>query len=210
MSKEEPYYVNHSKTKKFPWSLYHRPLEKSLINFLQKNSCQSQKKSLLIIGPGALEEHPQLVQLNFDIHIADIDQRVIDHLTSKHQSLTGHLVTESCDSYPHQNFDLIYAKEVIEHFNKPRLFTDKIYDLLAPKGHFWISTPNYGFFLLPFLEKTILELIARMSGFSRKDIHPSKFEYKALQRILMDSGFMNIKVEETRFKLALIASGEKA
>jgi 2-polyprenyl-3-methyl-5-hydroxy-6-metoxy-1,4-benzoquinol methylase len=210
MSTPQVYFKNHSRATRFPWSLYHRPLFTSLVNFLKSKTVDGKK--ILVIGPGELQEIELLIQLGFELSILDIDPRVIDHLRQKYPTYISQafLVDDHFNNYPeHESFDIIYAKEVIEHFEEPRRFFAKIYEVLKKGGRLWVSTPNYGFFLLPLIEITILEFIARISGFSRKHIHPTKYSFTKLQKDLTESGFKDLTINQTQFKLALVATAFK-
>lgn len=206
---EEIYFANHSRAFKFPWSLYHRPLLEDLIEFLTSN--RSKEMSILVIGPGDFFELGFLKDINAKVSILDIDQRVLTNIKEKNPSMdiTTYLVDENFGGYPEgQRFDVIYAKEVIEHIPRYDFFLWKIKELLSENGKVWLSTPNYGYFLLPFLEITILEFIARLSGFSRFEIHPSKFSVELLQNAMMKAGFKNLSIKETDFRFAIIAIGK--
>lgn len=208
MSKDQVYLSNHGRAMRFPWSLYHLPLIRSLHHFLSSVKNPAGKK-ILVIGPGDLQELSLLKDLAFEVSILDIDQRVLDKLRKEYpESIrNSYLVDDNFMGYPDpESFDVIYAKEVIEHLPVPEHFVRKVRDILRPHGVVWMSTPNYGFFLLPFLEKTILEVIARLSGFSRRDIHPSRFDREKLERIFSDNGFEVQNVEVTFAGLALSVS----
>ena len=212
MARNEVYFSNHGRALKFPWSLYHAPLIHSLNKFLNDGSGKVGRK-ILVIGPGDLPELPDLLRLKLKISILDIDPRVIDQLKEKFGDTLDQafLVGENFENYPQpESFDLIYAKEVIEHFANPSPFVSRIFSLLRPGGRVWISTPNYGFFLLPFLESTILEIIARFSGFSRRNIHPSRFSRNSLQKIFSENKFVVETCEETFAKLALFIISRKS
>ena len=98
---------------------------------------------------------------------------------------------------------------MIEHLVDYDQFLAKIFSVLKSKGSLWLSTPNYGFFLLPFLERTVLEAIARISHFTRKDIHPSRFNESKLKSAVYSAGFNPTRVLVTPFKLALTISASK-
>ena len=209
MSQLEVYFPNHERAFKFPWSIYHRPLLNNLLT--QINSLQA-GDHVLVIGPGAFEEIRYLKQQGVTISVLDIDPRVLElHKKNNHNDVENYyLVGQDFTGYPVEaTFDFIYAKEVIEHLPDYLNFLSQVKRCLKPSGRLWLSTPNYGFFLLPLLEKTILELVARVSGFSRKDIHPSKFTNQKLFEALKFSGLIEISIETMPFKLSLVAVGQK-
>lgn len=208
MSNHQPYFSNHNKALIFPWSIYHKPLLLSLEKFL-KGFNPKEPKTILVIGPGDLQELAMLLHFNFKPSLLDIDERTLENLKNKHpDSIDSYYrVDENFNGYPKdKKFDAIYAKEVIEHIPASDKFLEQLKKVLKPGGKIWLSTPNYGFFLLPFLENTVLEVIARFSGFSRKDIHPNKYSAKKFQSELLSSGFKDVDVEVTFAKLALVGT----
>lgn len=210
MSELEVYFKNHNRTLRFPWSIYHKPLLEDLEKFLKSNVTKGKK--ILVIGPGDFQEFELLISFSSNVSILDIDPRVLEVTKSRHGSkiLNYYLVNHDLSGYPlAESYDIIYAKEVIEHLPAYNNFLCKIHSVLKPKGKIWLSTPNYGFFLLPFLEATILELIAKVSGFSRKNIHPSKFTKPQLQSAAEKAGFKNLILKVTFLRLALTLIGSK-
>lgn len=204
------YFGNHDRATRFPWCIYHNPLYRELIAFLGLQG--SSKKSLLVIGPGDFQEIEVLIKMGFQISILDIDPRVILKIKQRYPDhiYKTFIVDSFFNNYPTEDsFDLVYAKEVIEHFDQPEMFLNHVFRLLKNDGRLWLSTPNYGFFLLPFLEKTILELIAKASGFSRRMIHPTKYSLNRLNDDLKAAHFSQVDVRETRFRLALVATAKR-
>ena len=106
---------------------------------------------------------------------------------------------------PDRGFAGIYAKEVIEHILAWPAWLTGLRRALLPSGRLWLSTPNYGEPWLPALESTILELIARRSGFSRRHLHPSRFSRRSLARGLRAAGFESVHASVTPTRLALTA-----
>jgi 2-polyprenyl-3-methyl-5-hydroxy-6-metoxy-1,4-benzoquinol methylase len=204
MSRREVYFKNHRNTMIFPWSIYHRPLYQSLIQTINSLPTGS---SVLVVGPGYLAEGEELKKKNLKVSLLDIDPRVLEYhqKVQNHTIEAFHLVDEKGGGYPEKQFDFIYAKEVIEHVPDPEKFLGDLKRCLRRGGLLWLSTPNYGFFLLPFLERTVLEWIAWLNGFSRKGIHPSQFTSSTLFFELQKMDFVKISVKETRLRLALIA-----
>lgn len=198
------YFSNHQRALRFPWSIYHRPLLDSLFHFLDSFP-DPRGKRILVIGPGDFQELPYLLHRGFSVSVLDIDDRVLQGLRRDHGDKIDeyYLVDEALSGYPTEAFDGIYAKEVIEHLPDPVPFVQKLHGLLGPSGKLWLSTPNYEFFLLPLLENTVLEIVARLSGFSRKHIHPSKFGPRRIRQLLINADFMIETLEVTFASLAL-------
>lgn len=195
---------------RFPWSIYHRPLHDNLMEFIQ-TAKTLKLMSVLIIGPGEFHEAQSLFDLGFQVSVLDIDPRVIEDLRNRFPDKISnfYLVSDNFDEYPTESFDIIYAKEVIEHIPTYPEFLAKISSILSPGGKLWLSTPNYGSWPLPFLESTFLEVVARLNGFSRKHIHPAKFSKKKLMHALEDAGFKDNVVTEMPLKLSLTSVSSK-
>jgi 2-polyprenyl-3-methyl-5-hydroxy-6-metoxy-1,4-benzoquinol methylase len=205
------YFVNHQRASRFPWSTYHRPLERSLARFLHDLARASASPRVLVVGGGYLHELP-LVPAAVRLTVVDIDRRVIDHVAKLadpriDRCLTLNLPSDLTALGP---FEGIYAKEVIEHIPDAEPYLAKLVELLAPEGRIWLSTPNYGDPVLPLLESTVLEFIGRLSGYSRKDIHPTRFSAERLGRALQAAGLSGVLVSKTPFRLALVGTGQRA
>jgi len=202
------YFRNHERVGRLPWSLYHRPLEADLARFL---TSLVPRARVLVIGCGLLHE---LDRAPADVRItaADIDPRAIDFVVGRQDRRVqrGIVVdpTLPIDSYV-AGVDAIYAKEVIEHVLEWPAWLDGVYRALAPGGRLWLSTPNYGEPWLPALEATVLEVIARRSGFTRKGLHPSPFSRRSLTDALVGAGFSRVRVRPTLHRLALTAWAER-
>jgi 2-polyprenyl-3-methyl-5-hydroxy-6-metoxy-1,4-benzoquinol methylase len=88
--------------------------------------------------------------------------------------------------FPGASFDLVLASHLIEHLNDPAAFVREAYRVLAPGGHFLVTTPNIAGFqarlfrgrwrsaifdhLYLFSTKTLSSLL-RQSGFVIERIH---------------------------------------
>ncbi len=196
------YFANHVRARKFPWSLYHQPLEKDLARFLADIT----QGEVLVVGCGLLHEI-DAAPPSLKFHVVDIDQRAVDAVLAKRDPrITGGTVVS-----PEAPIDLgrtfagIYAKEVVEHVLAWPEWLAGLRRALIPGGRLWLSTPNYGEPWLPALESTVLELVARRDGFSRRDIHPTRFSKASLARGLRSVGFEDVETHVTPTRLAIIA-----
>jgi len=208
MSHEQDYFLNHSRTSKFPWSLYHQPILNHWIETLKKVSQTQMKVRILAIGPGSFEEL-HLMPENCELCVVDIDPRVITHIKNLKDSRIREVrqVSESPKLEILGTFDFIYAKEVIEHIVDADEYITSLKANLAPQGTLWLSTPNYGYFLLPLLESTFLEAIARRDGYSRKHIHPNKYSVEKFRELFKKNGFSNVQIQAVSLKMALVGTG---
>ena len=199
------YFANHERARRFPWSIYHAPLERDLTAFLARVADDKPDARVLVIGCGLMQELDRAPR-SLTFTVADIDQRAIDAvLARKDPRVAGGLLVKPEEPLAGREFDAIYAKEVIEHIVAWPEYLAGLHGILARGGRLWLSTPNYGDPWLPLLENTVLELVARKSGFSRKDLHPSRFSAASLQSGLNDAGFSEVSVRRTPLRLALIA-----
>jgi 2-polyprenyl-3-methyl-5-hydroxy-6-metoxy-1,4-benzoquinol methylase len=205
------YFVNHPRASKFPWSIYHRPLEKHLTEFLAQISRSNAQARVLVVGGGYLHELRDL-PTNLRLTAVDIDDRVTAHLQKLHDQRLERCATihDPEDLRSLGSFDAIYAKEVIEHIVEVDRYVSVLAGALKPGGVIWLSTPNYGDPWLPILESTILELIGRLSGYTRKHMHPTRFAARELQALLDRSGLESVQVVKTPFKLALVGTARKS
>jgi len=195
------YFVNHERARQFPWTLYHAPLERDLVRFLAGVSGR-----VLVVGCGLLHEI-DLAPAELRFTVADIDPRAVDAVLGRRDPRIegGFVVPPEAPIESAQRFDAIYAKEVVEHVLAWPGWLAGLRRLLVPGGQLWLSTPNYGEPWLPALESTVLELIARRSGFSRREIHPTRFSKRSLARGLRAAGFDDVRTRVTPTRLAITA-----
>ncbi len=207
MSAQPDYFANHDRARRFPWTLYHAPLERDLAAFLSRVAADRPGGEVLVVGCGLLHEIDEAPPgLRFTV--ADIDPRAVDAVLARRDPriVAGHVVATETPIDLGRSFDAIYAKEVIEHVLAwPAWLAGLRRALRAGGGRLWLSTPNYGEPWLPALESTVLELIARRSGFSRRHIHPTRFSRRSLARGLEAAGFHDLRVEVAPARLALTA-----
>ncbi len=204
------YFANHARARQFPWTLYHGPLEKNLADFLRQVSAEHERGEVLVVGCGLLHEI-DAAPSGLRFHVVDIDARAVEAVLARNDvRITGGTVVEPetpIDQSLHatHRFAGIYAKEVVEHVLGWPAWLAGLRRALVPSGRLWLSTPNYGEPWLPALESTILEVIARRDGFSRKDIHPTRFSKRTLSRGLVSAGFESVTCSATATRLALTA-----
>ena len=212
MTTETPYFENHDRRRRFPWSLYHRDLEQRLANAVR--SLRSAQPRVLVVGCGLEPFVPGVEGPTY--HGADVDPQSIRRCRELYPALADRLAP--CPS-PYElpvggafdaPFDAIVAKEVIEHLYEPERWLAALAARLSPGGELLITTPNYGrFSTLPLLEATVLELFARRDGYSRKHIHPSRFTRQRLEAVSIPS-MKPFRVEATLTGWALFARARKA
>ena len=213
------YFSNHARARRFPWSLYHAPLERNLGAFLRTVANEHPTGHVLVVGCGLLHEIDSAPgKLTFSV--ADIDERAVEAVMARHDPriVAGHVVPPEVPldqglaasrnrpgGGKRGKYAAIYAKEVVEHVLAWPMWLVGLRRSLLPGGRLWLSTPNYGEPWLPAVESTALELIARRDGFSRRDIHPTRFSAAALQRGLVGAGFDDVKTQVVLPRFAIAA-----
>ncbi|GEJ57043.1 class I SAM-dependent methyltransferase [Anaeromyxobacter diazotrophicus] len=204
---EAEYFVNHGRVYRFPWSLYHRPIQGDLRKFLRLVADSKTSPRVLVVGCG-LGQEIDAAPSNIKLTAVDIDPRAIALLQARRDPrvVRAEVVLPDQDLRTlGETFDAVFAKEVIEHIEHWRSYLDVLRRILEPGGRLWLSTPNYGEPWLPLLERTFLEIVARHGGYSRKNIHPSQLSAKTLEHGLASVQFTDIDVRVTSFRLALVA-----
>ena len=199
------YFANHARARQFPWTLYHQPLERDLAKFLADVPAPGE---VLVVGCGLLHEIDG-APAGLTYTVADIDERAVAAVLARGDArIAGGVVVPPetpLDQVLHHRYAAIYAKEVVEHVLAWPTWLAGMRRALVPGGRLWLSTPNYGEPWLPAIESTVLEVIARRSGFSRSHIHPTRFSRRSLERGLVAAGFDEVRVAPTPTRLALTA-----
>ncbi|HEX2688806.1 MAG TPA: class I SAM-dependent methyltransferase [Kofleriaceae bacterium] len=200
------YFANHARARQFPWTLYHQPIERDLGTFLRQVATEHPGGEVLIVGCGLLHEL-DAAPSGLGFHAADIDERAVSAvLARKDARITGGtVVAPEAPIDLGRRFAAIYAKEVVEHVRAWPGWLVGLRRALVPDGRLWLSTPNYGEPWLPAIESTVLELVARRAGFSRRELHPTRFTRGSLARGLGAAAFVQVEVKATTTRLALTA-----
>jgi SAM-dependent methyltransferase len=204
MTEQGDYFANHVHARQFPWTLYHQPLERDLARFLCEGAPDHPAGAVLVVGCGLLHEL-DAAPPGLTFHVVDIDERAVAAVLAKGDPRIdgGTVVAPERPIELGRRFAAIYAKEVVEHVLAWPAWLVGLRRALVPGGRLWLSTPNYGEPWLPAIESTVLELIARRSGFSRRHIHPTRFSRGDLARGLRGAGFTDVAVRATPTRLAL-------
>ncbi len=211
MTAQPDYFVNHERTRQFPWTLYHTPLERDLGAFLKTAADENAGGDILVVGCGLLHEI-DAAPPGMRYTVVDIDPRAVEAVLARKDPRIagGHVVAPEAAIQLGTKFCAIYAKEVIEHIHAWPAWLVGLRRALIPGGRLWLSTPNYGEPWLPAIESTVLELVARKSGFSRRHIHPTRFSKRSLARGLEAAGFGDVHAQVTPTRLAITAWAQAA
>ena len=103
--------------------------------------------------------------------ICDVDARAVEVARSLHGAaiLRADVVEDGLHlPYDDASFDLVCSTEVIEHVGEPAPWLRELARVTRPGGGLFLTTPNCASWPFRVLEATVLELVARASGFSRR------------------------------------------
>lgn len=208
MSGAPDYFDNHRHKLRFPWTLYHRPIVLALGAALGR----SPGRDVLNVGSGPFFELSELDARDRRITICDVDARAVELARELHDGkLAGADVVEAGRPLPYAegSFDLVVSMDVVEHHVDPGPWLADLFRVTRPGGLLFLTTPNYASRGLVTIERTALELVARVQGFSRKALHPSKLTPHTLRALLEGAGFERIELDILAFGWVLAAWGRK-
>jgi SAM-dependent methyltransferase len=209
MHTEVDYFSNHRVKLRYPWRLYHAPI----VTALQRVVARSSGPAVLNLGSGPFFELEQLNTYARRFTVCDIDRRAIALARERYGTrLVGADVLQADQPLPYasETFDLVVSMDVIEHVPDPLPWLREALRVLKPKGQLFLTTPNYGSRSLRVIEDTALEAIARVQGFSRKHLHPSKMDTGRLSRLLREAGVKRPRLERIAFSWVLAAYAGKS
>lgn len=209
MNAQPDYFSNHRLKLRFPWRLYHAPI----VTALQRVVALSPGRDVLNVGSGPFFELKELDRGDRRFTVCDIDPRAVELAKEIYGTGLAGADTLQPDAplpYPDASFDLVVSMDVIEHVLDPVPWTREALRVLRPGGVLFLTTPNYGSTSLRVIEQTALEAVARVQGFSRKDIHPTKMTEQRLRQVLASAGAEMIRIEPISFGWVLAAHARKA
>ncbi|MBK7584851.1 MAG: methyltransferase domain-containing protein [Myxococcales bacterium] len=206
MAEAVDYFSNHRLKLRFPWRLYHGPI----INALDY---EVPGPRILNLGSGPFFELDSIDAAGKELTLADIDPRAMELAQKIHGARIAHtdvLVPGEPLPYPDGHFDGLVSMDVIEHLPEPEPWLREAFRVVRPGGLVFLTTPNYASRSLVVIELTALEAIARVQGFSRKALHPSKLDAKKLRALLHKVDARRERLETIAFGWVLTARATKA
>lgn len=202
------YFSNHSLKLRFPWSLYHQPIVEKLGAVVRA----SPGPAVLNIGSGPFLELDSIDHEGRRFTICDIDARAVEMARELHgDKLAGADVIEPDAPLPYDDgsFDLALSMDVVEHVPDPLPWLREALRVVKPGGVLFLTTPNYESHSLKLLEGTVLEAIARVQGFSRNGLHPSKMTRSRLSELLKRAGAGDTRIERISLGWVLAATARR-
>lgn len=208
-SVENDYLSNLDVVERFPFSIYHRPIRNHVLRLIRQKEAGDRKLSILNVGCGLSQVLKSIDERHHYLGV-DVDARAVEICRQRFAHRDATFEVSEPFSLPAQDraYDVVFATEVVEHVLEPERWLAELVRKVAPGGVLQLSTPNYGGWLLPLIERTFLEWMARRQGFTRKGLHPTPFTAKRLGQLLQGAGLACVQVRKTPFHLALIGEGE--
>jgi SAM-dependent methyltransferase len=204
MSERVDYFSNHALKLRFPWRLYHGPIVRELKTALAR----APGREVLNLGSGPFLELPRLGRTDKRFTLCDIDPRALEVARRTHGAVlagTDPLLPGASLPYPDSRFDAIVSMDVVEHVIDPVPWLREALRVLKPGGLLFLTTPNYASRSLRMIENSALEAIARVQGFSRRQLHPSKLDARSLADALQRAGAAEARIRSISFGWVLAA-----
>jgi 2-polyprenyl-3-methyl-5-hydroxy-6-metoxy-1,4-benzoquinol methylase len=140
--------------------------------------------------------------------LCDIDPRALSLAQQIHGSQLVGVDAVAANAplpYVDAQFDAVISMDVVEHVVDPPPWVQGALRVLKPGGLLFLTTPNYASYSLRALESTVLEVIARKQGFSRRSLRPSKLDPRKLAALLEHAGAKQAVIKPISFGWALAA-----
>ena len=164
-------------------------------------------KSVLELGPGSgyFSAGLQFVYPGVKITVMDINQNVLDFNRQHHHFETLREVPDNFNGAFKNKFDLIIARDIIEHVTDISKVLENVNEYLQPGGLFHFITPNghediWKHYLTAKFEDTPSELLIN---------HVNYFDGKGLKNLLFHHGFLPVKYFTYNLKTTLRGQGWK-
>jgi 2-polyprenyl-3-methyl-5-hydroxy-6-metoxy-1,4-benzoquinol methylase len=138
----------------------------------------SKGKELLEIGIGGCECALVARNMGFNVFGIDINEKLVEYAGEKH-GLNAE-VHDFIKFEPGKKWDIIIMGDVLEHVSDPVAAVRKVSELLADKGVFWISTPDF--------ESEYTIKAGHVDPMRRESWHMNYFSYKSLAALLRRFG----------------------
>jgi 2-polyprenyl-3-methyl-5-hydroxy-6-metoxy-1,4-benzoquinol methylase len=162
--------------------------------FIKRRGIQPKRALEIGAGDGYFSRGLQFVFPEVQISVLDIVGDVLDYLEKTHGFSPINCRPEDLNVAEHGAFDLVMARDVLEHCVQPRKVFENISDILEPGGHLHFLSPNgyedmWGFYSQYMLSQKPTELlINHVNYFSPKNLRETVLEkhFKILEWFNLD------------------------
>lgn len=175
---------------------YQAQKTRAILHFLQHE--QFSGKRILDVGSGAgvwtaffLEQGAVVTSCDKRRHFIEAAKRYIYRLGLDERRLTF-VCSDIMDFQPEEEFDFVFAKDVIEHIEDDHLFLRKVRDVTGEEGILFISTQN-ALSLNYVLEGTVRRLMGNTRWKGWDPTHLRLYTPVSLRRKLLDAGFRPVR-----------------
>ena len=162
-------------------------------------------KRILELGPGSgyFAAGVQFVFPSVGITVMDVNSDVLKFNREQHGFKTIQEVPDNFSSQYKDAFDLIIARDIIEHVTDISKVVDNVYEYLQPNGFFHFITPNgrediWKHYLTAKFEKRPSELLIN---------HVNYFDGKGLKDLFIQKGFSPVSYYTYTFKTTIRGQG---
>lgn len=205
---DNDYLSNLDVVERFPFCIYHQPIRSHVLKLIREKSRGGLTLSILNVGCG-LSQVLKSIEAHHWYRGVDVDERAIAFCQQRYRDRQARFAV--CEPYAlpagDETYDVVFATEVVEHVLEPERWLEELFRTVKRGGALQLSTPNYGGWLLPLIEQTFLEWMARRQGFTRKGLHPTPFNAGRLEALLKQAGLERVTVRKTPLNLALVGTG---
>jgi len=203
------YYIEESlrTTKEEQFKNCERNFRRGVVFGYQLKSMKISPQSVLELGPGSgyFSAGLQFVFPGVKITVMDINRDVLYFNQQHHQFETIREIPDNFRSSYQDKFDLIIARDIIEHVTDISKVLTNVNEYLLPNGLFHFITPNgrediWKHYLTSKLENTPSELLIN---------HVNYFDGKGLKKLLYQNGFLPVKYFTYNLKTTIRGQGWK-
>lgn len=185
------------------WNLYHNQLDM----YSEIVEDYSQGRSLKILDAGCAQATLalKLAEKGHKVTAVDLRAPFLDYAKSRytHGDITF-IAGNALELQLDEEFDIVFANQIIEHLVYPREFTAKLSNLLCQGGKLVVTTPNWHYLrsnLPSFTELGDVSQYEHMQFTADGDGHLFAYTGEELRQIFLSSGLESIQVKyyETPF-----------
>ncbi|MGE3973931.1 MAG: class I SAM-dependent methyltransferase [Bdellovibrionales bacterium] len=164
--------------------------------FLKRRGITPNKALEIGAGDGYFSRGLQFVFPHVQVSVLDIVDDVLHYLEKTHGFTPIHARPENLNPAEHGTYDLVMARDVLEHCAQPKLVFENIARILKPQGYLHYLSPNghedmWGFYSQYILSQQPTELLIN---------HVNYFSPKKLREVILEKHFQVLDWFNVDFK----------